>query len=104
MLPLREVAVASQDVPGISVAAIDVGSNALRMTIGRLKPGRTLEVVCDEREPARLGQEVFRTGELSSKARETVMEALSRFGSILRRHKPDFVRAVATSALREASN
>lgn len=98
------MATSPKSTPGITIAAIDLGSNAVRLEIGRLQPGRVIEILCDEREPARLGREVFRTGELSVEAREKVLEALTRFATLIRRFKPDFVRAVATSAMREASN
>ena len=98
------MATESKRAPELTIAAIDLGSNAVRLTIGRSRPGRVIEVLCDEREPARLGHEVFRTGELSEDARSRVLEALARFASIIKRFRPDFVRVVATSALREASN
>ncbi len=88
----------------VTVAAVDLGSNALRLGIARFRPGHGIEVLAEEREPVRLGREVFRTGELPDEARAGVLEALSRFGTLIRRLKPDAVRAVATAAVREASN
>ena len=98
------MATAAGTAPDVKVAAVDIGSNAIRLEIARLKPGRHMEILCDEREPARLGQEVFRTGELSDEARARALEALARFATLIRRFRPEFTRVVATSALREASN
>ena len=77
--------------PAITIAAIDLGSNAVRLEIGRLQPGRVIEILCDEREPARLGRDVFRTGELSPEARKAVIdvgyEPLFGTGDVQLRHK-----------------
>lgn len=98
------MAVASKPTHDVKVAAIDLGSNAIRLEIARLGAGRTLEILCDEREAARLGADVFRTGELSEKAKQRALEALARFATLIRRFRPEFTRVVATSAIREASN
>jgi exopolyphosphatase/guanosine-5'-triphosphate,3'-diphosphate pyrophosphatase len=83
---------------------IDVGSNAIRLQVARVFQDGDFSIVHDEREPVRLGEDVFRTGELSPAAVERALNTLSRFAETARRHGADRVRSVATSAVREASN
>ncbi len=85
-------------------AAIDVGSNAMRLAIGRFDKGGGLTVVATRRAPVRLGAEVFRTGKLSSARIEEGVAAFMEFEAILRQFKVRHARAVATSALRDAKN
>ncbi len=86
------------------VGVIDVGSNALRLQIARVFADGTFCVVYDEREPVRLGQEVFRTGKLSLKAMKLALNTLSRFCAIAKEYQAEHIRSVATSAVREAKN
>ena len=87
-----------------TLAVIDVGSNAVRLQVARVFEDGSFLVVHDEREPVRLGEEVFRTGVLSAEAIDRALEALSRFALTTRRQGATHVRAVATCAVREATN
>ena len=85
-------------------AVVDVGSNALRFQLASVdEPGR-YHIIEQEREPVRLGHAVFQTGALSPGSVEPALKALSRFKEIADRHEARAFRAVATSALREASD
>jgi exopolyphosphatase/guanosine-5'-triphosphate,3'-diphosphate pyrophosphatase len=84
-------------------AAIDIGSNSVRLKIGRLK-GRKLHPIHEDREVTRLGEWVFRTGFLSPEAMADTIKVLRRFHRATQRLGADSVRAVATSALRDARN
>ncbi len=85
-------------------AVIDIGSNAIRLQVARIdKPG-SYEVLCEERKPVRLGEGVFVTGELADSAILRAIEALKYFREIATVYRVELVRAVATSAAREASN
>jgi exopolyphosphatase/guanosine-5'-triphosphate,3'-diphosphate pyrophosphatase len=86
------------------LAVLDVGANALRLQIARVFEDGTFAVVHDEREPVRLGEEVFRTGTLSLPAIERALTTLSRYAVTAKRHGTQRIRAVATSAVREAKN
>jgi len=86
------------------IGAIDVGTNAMRMAIGFGDGDRRVHVVEDLREPVRLGAEVFSGGNISSETGWRAVRALKKFRERLERHRVEHVRAVATSALREARN
>ncbi|MCC6848818.1 MAG: Ppx/GppA family phosphatase [Deltaproteobacteria bacterium] len=84
-------------------AAVDIGSNSVRLKIARLaRNGFT--TVLEDREVTRLGSSVFRTGMLEPQAMEATIETLQRFHRAAQRHGAAAVRVVATSAMREARN
>jgi exopolyphosphatase/guanosine-5'-triphosphate,3'-diphosphate pyrophosphatase len=85
-------------------AVADVGSNALRFQLASVDEPGTYHILEQEREPVRLGHAVFQTGALSPDSVEPALKALSRFKEIAERHEVRAFRAVATSALREASD
>ena len=93
-----------KDVP--LFAAIDLGSNAFRMMIGQ-SVRRNRQMVIQEvktlREPVRLA-EGLQGGALDELALDRGWQALARFGKKLRGFEAGRVRAVATSAVREADN
>lgn len=84
-------------------AAVDIGSNSVRLKIARLT-GRRLQPIYEDREVTRLGESVFRTGFLSPEAMATTVKVLRRFHRAAQRLGTDSVRVVATSALRDARN
>jgi exopolyphosphatase/guanosine-5'-triphosphate,3'-diphosphate pyrophosphatase len=86
------------------LAAIDIGSNAIRFGVGCFDDKRGPTFVEELREPIRLGDEVFKRGVISEEALRRVEAAFTRFKGILERHAVVHYRAVATSAVREARN
>ncbi len=88
-----------------SLAAIDVGSNAIRLVIGGLDDHGDISVIKKVREPVRLGRDVFGPGcEISEKTRDKAIAAFVKFKNHLKENNVKHVKAVATSALREAKN
>jgi exopolyphosphatase/guanosine-5'-triphosphate,3'-diphosphate pyrophosphatase len=85
------------------VAAIDVGSNAVRLEIARALPDGSLETLHQERDPIRPGDGVFVNGRMSPEVEARLVATLRRYAAVCRRHRAR-VRAVATSAIREAKN
>ena len=59
-------------------AAVDIGSNSVRLEIARLT-GRHLKPVYEDREVTRLGESVFRSGFLSPEAMADTIKVLRRF-------------------------
>ncbi len=84
-------------------AAVDIGANSVRLKIARLVR-RRLEVLKEDREVTRLGESVFRSGQLDPQAMARTMQVLSRFHKTAQSHGAALVRVVATSPLRDARN
>lgn len=88
------------------VAVIDFGSNAIRLTIADVVSNGKYTVVEKIRYPVRIGTDVFTSGTISDNKLDEVFEVFRKFRSHIRYyHADEFeVEAVATSALRDASN
>lgn len=85
------------------LAAIDVGTNAVRLKVARALPGGSLETLHEERDPVRPGEGLYRTGAMPAEVADRLMATLARFADTSRRYGAH-VRAVATAAVREAKN
>src|SRR6202035_3213156 len=85
-------------------AAIDIGSNSVRMLAAETAPGRTTRILAAEREVTRLGAGVFLNGRIPPEAIDLVCADLSRMAQTYRKLDVIGLRAVATSAVRDASN
>ncbi|MGH7985160.1 MAG: HD domain-containing protein [Candidatus Binataceae bacterium] len=86
------------------LAAIDVGSNSVHMLIADAARDGHLEVVDRVKEMVRLGRRAFSTGHLSEESMELAVRALGNFRRLAQVRRAARVRAVATSAVREARN
>lgn len=84
-------------------AAVDIGSNSVRLKIARLVNHRLHEIT-EDREVTRLGESVFRSGFLSPEAIADTVKVLRRFHREVQKAAADNVRVVATSAMRDARN
>jgi exopolyphosphatase/guanosine-5'-triphosphate,3'-diphosphate pyrophosphatase len=84
-------------------AAVDIGSNSVRIKIARVIRHR-LETIHEDRVVTRLGESAFRFGTLSPEAMEDTVNVLRRFYRQVQDFGVDQVRVVATSALRDAPN
>jgi len=88
-------------------AAVDIGSNAMRLLFCRAydvngKPHYSKEELI--RLPIRLGEDVFLHGKISDKKAEKLITAMRGFRELIKVYEVDGYRAVATSAMRDASN
>src|SRR5579871_6196264 len=96
--------------PSISIrrvpryAAIDIGSNSIRMEAAEVVPGQPARILASEREVTRLGEGVFRNGAVSDDALKATCAVLARMAALYRKLDVVGVRAVATSAIRDARN
>jgi len=85
-------------------AAVDIGSNSVRMLAAESTPGVATKILASERQVTRLGAGVFQDGRVTEEALEQVCENLARMAQTYRKLDVVGVRAVATSAVRDASN
>ncbi|MGB0787998.1 MAG: Ppx/GppA phosphatase family protein [Marinirhabdus sp.] len=89
-------------------AAIDIGSNAVRLLITTVIERKGSETQFKKtslvRVPIRLGADVFTKGEISKKNYLRMVDTLKAFALIMKTHNVARYRACATSAVREATN
>ncbi len=85
-------------------AAIDIGSNSIRMLAAEVGQGAPMKPLAAERQVTRLGAGVFRDGKITQDALKFVCENLASMAQTYRALDVVGVRAVATSAVRDASN
>jgi exopolyphosphatase/guanosine-5'-triphosphate,3'-diphosphate pyrophosphatase len=89
------------------LAAIDIGSNAVRLLIINVIPTKdhvVLKKVSLTRVPIRLGADVFSTGLVSTEKTDKLVEAMQGFKHLMAANSVLEFRACATSAMREAEN
>jgi exopolyphosphatase / guanosine-5'-triphosphate,3'-diphosphate pyrophosphatase len=87
------------------LAAIDVGTNSVHMVVVKVEPSLpTFTIIDREKETVRLGNFCEKTGGLSEDAMARCINALKRCRSIAESLNAEDIVAVATSAVREASN
>jgi exopolyphosphatase/guanosine-5'-triphosphate,3'-diphosphate pyrophosphatase len=94
-------------------AAIDIGSNSVRMMAAETNAGPQLagppvgpqlKVLAEDRQVTRIGQSVFATGFISNDTLDLVLSVLTRMRRTYEPLRVSAVRAVATSAVRDARN
>ncbi len=85
-------------------AVLDVGSNSARMIVFRLREGEHLDVLEDARAPLRLARQLREGNELGEEAIDRTLEALRDFRAVADGAGADRILAVATSAVRDASD
>jgi exopolyphosphatase/guanosine-5'-triphosphate,3'-diphosphate pyrophosphatase len=101
---LRGDMISSQDADRI-LAAIDIGTNSIHMVIVRVQPQLpTFTIIARERDTVRLGDRCFQTGNLKPELMARALASLSRCQQLAASYNADHIIAVATSAVREASN
>ena len=87
-----------------ALAAIDIGTNAIRLVISDFDAGMDSRIVGSVREPVRLGREVFTEGHISDETISRAVDGFRRFAALIGEHGVRHVKSVATSAVREAQN
>lgn len=84
--------------------AVDIGSNSIRMQAAEVGAGGPVRILAEDRHVTRLGDSVFGEGRINDQALELTIDVLSRMAKTLAEHGVEKVRAVATSAVRDARN
>lgn len=88
---------------GDRFAAIDIGSNSVRIVVAQATMGG-YRVLDEERENTRLAASLTETGSLADDAIEATIAALRSFYNIAKGQGAVAIRAIATSAVRDAKN
>jgi exopolyphosphatase/guanosine-5'-triphosphate,3'-diphosphate pyrophosphatase len=91
----------------MKIAAIDIGSNAVRLQIARVNEpgsGELFKRVEFVRIPIRLGDDAFKEGKISSEKKQMFIKAMEAFSLLMEAYDVKHYMACATSAMREAKN
>ena len=86
------------------LAAVDIGTNSIRSIVIQVDAAGKYRILDDEKVTVRLGEGLHRTGKIAPVAWERALEALSRQKKIIDGYRVRSIEAVATSAVRKASN
>jgi len=91
----------------LTLAAIDIGSNAARLLIVQVKPyqnGEDYTKLNLLRIPVRLGFDVFESGIISPQKEQHLTDTLRAYQLLMKIYQVDAYKACATSAMRDATN
>jgi exopolyphosphatase/guanosine-5'-triphosphate,3'-diphosphate pyrophosphatase len=86
------------------VAAIDIGSNSVRLVVADALPGDQFRVIDEERRSTRLARKLGSTGRLDHAAVEDTLECLRHFKKLAEGLGVDDLQTIATCAVREATD
>jgi exopolyphosphatase/guanosine-5'-triphosphate,3'-diphosphate pyrophosphatase len=89
------------------VAVIDIGASAIRMRIAEIGPNGEVRNLDSLQQALRLGKDTFSTGRIQASTIEDCIKVLLGFRQVMAEYgvtRDDQIRAVATSAVREAEN
>ena len=86
------------------IGGIDLGSNAIRLIIGKISKEKKIKTLKEIRESVRLGHDVFLTGSISREVQEKAIQTFLKFKEELEKYSVLDLLAVGTSALRESKN
>ena len=90
--------------PVQTVAGVDIGSNAIRMVVAEVLADGNIEALEKLQKGIHLGQDTFRRGRLGGETMRAAVAILRDYRQILETYQVQHLRAVATSAVREANN
>src|SRR5262245_25035269 len=85
-------------------AVLDMGASAIRLVVAEVSPDGTIKTVEEASRGVLLGRDTFSTGVIQAQTIDATLAALDNFRSVIDGYGVDRVRAVATSAVREAQN
>ncbi len=102
-----EVRPAGAATPLRVAAVIDVGSTAIRMEVAELRPDGSFRVLDSLQQPVHLGKDTFTKGRIQQSTLEECAKILKGFRRVMQEYgvtEASLIKAVATSAVREAAN
>jgi len=88
----------------LKLAAIDIGSNSIKLVVVDATSSASFDVLASEREVVRLGQETLVKKHIGDAALRRAIDCLKRFRSIAESHGTKQIAVIATASVREADN
>ena len=89
---------------GRVVSFIDIGTNSVRLLVVRLNPNHSYTILSRQKQQVRLGEGEFEEDEIQPEAIERLVVVCKKFTDLARTFSTEEFVAVATSAMREATN
>ncbi|WP_411680864.1 exopolyphosphatase [Clostridium thailandense] len=89
---------------GDTIAAIDLGSNYLRMSIAEISTDKSIKLLEEVIKPTNIGKDTFTSRKISIQTMHETCNYLKGFSQLLKDYKVKFYKAVSTSGIREAEN
>ena len=86
------------------VAVLDMGASAIRLVIAEIGSNRSIRMIEEASRGVQLGRDTFSSGAIRSQTMDAALAALEKFRGVIDGYGVHHVRAVATSAVREARN
>ncbi|MFA7001114.1 MAG: HD domain-containing protein [Candidatus Omnitrophota bacterium] len=86
------------------VAVIDIGTSAIRLVVAEVGAKDEVRHLENLQKPVRFGRDVFTTGHISTPVMREALEILKNYKTVIDGYGAKKVQAIATSAVREASN
>lgn len=88
----------------MKLAAIDIGSNSIKLAVVDAAASDSFAVITREKEFVKLGRQTLRKGHIHRSAINRAVECLQRFRSIAEARGAESIVAIATASVREANN
>jgi exopolyphosphatase/guanosine-5'-triphosphate,3'-diphosphate pyrophosphatase len=88
----------------LRLAAIDIGSNSIKLVVVEAAASDSFAVLAREKEPVRLGHGTLNAGHLAPEAIERAADCIKRFASIAEARGAEQIIAIATASVRRARN
>src|SRR6476620_1813535 len=88
----------------MKIAAIDVGSNSIKLVVVDAAASDSFAVLAREKDSVRLGHDTLMRGRLSPEASASAIECIRRFQTIATARGAERIFGVATASVREARN
>ncbi|KZL90349.1 hypothetical protein [Clostridium magnum] len=89
---------------GETIAAIDVGSNYLRMSIAEISTDKNIRILENVIKPTNIGKDTFASRKISVKTMHETCNYLKNFTQLIKDYNVKFYKAISTSGIREAEN
>src|SRR5262245_11992067 len=86
------------------VAVLDMGASAIRLVIAEIADDQSIKLIEEASRGILLGRDTFSAGLVRVATADAALAALEGYRDVMDRYQVDRVRAVATSAVREARN
>lgn len=86
------------------IAAIDIGTNSIRLVVAEVQPDGSYRILDEDREMTRLGHGLYDDGRIREEPMALSLRVLGRMKAIVEGFGVGELRTIATSAVREASN